>query len=272
MIRVGVIGTGALGHAIASGLASHSIPGAALAAIAGRPHSQHTLEALARSWACQATTEPLTLPAAGVNLVVEAAGAEAAKEYAIPLLRAGCDVIIMSTGALADTDFVAELKQVAAAVSRRVHLPSGSIAGIDGILSSMESGDVEVRVTTRKRPDALAGAPHFNESAFDIMALDEEMVVFEGNAQEAVAGFPSNLNVALTLATAVGSFDRVKVRIVADPKAEFTTHQIEMAAKSGTMTVEMVNRRSATNPRSSWLAALSALATIRRLASPLRIG
>ncbi|MDB5529893.1 MAG: Aspartate dehydrogenase [Devosia sp.] len=272
MIRVGVIGTGALGHAIASSLAAHSIPGVELTAIAGRPYSPRDIDALARSWDCQATTEPLTMPGSGANLVVEAAGADAAKQYAIPLLQAGCDVIIMSTGALADMEFVTELKRVAAAVSRRVYLPSGSIAGIDGILSAMESGPVAVRVTTRKRPEALAGAPHFTTSGIDVLAFERETTVFEGNAQEAVAGFPSNLNVALTLATAAGSFDRVRVRIIADPKAEFTTHQIEVVAKSGTMTVEMVNRPSASNPRSSWLAALSAIATIRRLASPLRIG
>ncbi|HEY4202527.1 MAG TPA: aspartate dehydrogenase [Devosiaceae bacterium] len=272
MIRVGVIGTGAIGHAIASSLADAPIPGVELTGIASRPHARLRAEKLAAQWHCAATTDPMTLPRTGANLVVEAAGAVAAKQYAIPLLEAGCDVIIMSTGALADAEFVAELRRVAAACSRRVHLPSGSIAGIDGILSAMESGGVEIRVTTRKHPQALVGAPYFDQTGLDVTQLTTATTVFEGNAREAVAGFPSNLNVALTLATAAGGFDHVKVRIVADPEAQFTTHQIEVAAKSGTITVELTNKPSESNPKSSWLAALSAIATIRRIASPLRIG
>jgi aspartate dehydrogenase len=271
MIGVGVIGTGALGSSIAQSLAAGQIPGVKLAAIAGRGGLER-LDALARQWDCRATTEPLSLADLGANIVVEAAGAEAARQYALPLLGAGCDIVIMSTGALADDQFVAKLKQVATATSRRVYLPSGSIAGIDGILSSMESEIYSVQVTTRKHPNALIGAPHLIEQATDLSNLDAALIVFEGNAREAVAGFPSNLNVALTLATAIGDADRVQVRIIADPAATFTSHQIEVAAASGNMTVEMSNLPSATNPRSSWLAALSAVATIRRIASPLWIG
>ncbi|MDB5562852.1 MAG: Aspartate dehydrogenase [Hyphomicrobiales bacterium] len=271
MIGVGVIGTGALGSSIARSLAGGQVPGVELTAIAGRSRS-HRLDALAREWECQATADPLSLADLGANVVVEAAGAEAAREYALPLLGAGCDVVLMSTGALADADFVARLKQVATAASRRIYLPSGSIAGVDGLLSAMESEVHSVRVTTRKHPNALVGAPHLVESATDLSKLDAPLVVFEGNAREAVAGFPSNLNVALTLATAIGDADRVQVRIIADPAATFTSHRIEVSAASGQMTVEMSNLPSATNPRSSWLAALSAVATIRRIASPLWIG
>ena len=272
MIKVGIIGTGAIGSAIASSLAHGAIPGARLVAIAGRPQSQERLSAQAQEWNCRALTEPSLLPNAGANLIVEAAGAAVAKQYAIPLLQAGSDLVIMSTGALADLGFVAELRTVAASALRRVYLPSGSIAGIDGILSAMESGGVEIRVTTRKRPEALAGAPYFAETGLDVASLTTATTVFEGDARQAVAGFPANLNVALTLACAGGGFDHVKVRIVADPEAEFTVHQIEVLANSGSIVVEMTNRPSETNPKSSWLAALSGIATIRRLASPLHIG
>jgi aspartate dehydrogenase len=136
----------------------------------------------------------------------------------------------------------------------------------------MESGGVEIRVTTRKRPEALAGAPYLAEAGLDLTNLTTATTVFEGDAREAVAGFPANLNVALTLASAGGGFDHVKVRIVADPETDFTVHHIEVLARSGRIVVEMTNRPSETNPKSSWLAALSGIATIRRIASPLRIG
>jgi aspartate dehydrogenase len=272
MTGVGVIGTGALGHSIASRLAAGAIPGVTLAAIAGRPGSYARLEVLARQWNCQATTSPLDMPALGANLVVEAAGIGAARQYAAPLLTTGADVVIMSSGALATPGFVADLKRAAAAADRRVYLPSGSIAGLDGLLAAMEGGVVDVRITTRKHPAALRDAPYLTGSALDLDHLDEALVVFEGNAQDAIAGFPSNVNVAVTLATAVGDFERVKVRVVADPEATYTMHRIEVTANSGTMTVELFNYPSPANPRSSSLAALSALATIRRTASKLRVG
>lgn len=272
MTGVGVIGTGALGHSIASRLAADAIPGVTLAAIAGRPGSDARLEALARQWNCRTTTSPLDLPALGANLVVEAAGVDAARQYAAPLLTNGADVIIMSSGALATPGFVADLKRAAAAAGRRVYLPSGSIAGLDGLLAAMEGGVVDVRITTRKHPAALRDAPYLAGSSIDLDHLDEPLVLFDGNARDAIASFPSNVNVAVTLATAIGDLDRVKVRVIADPDATFTMHRVEVAANFGNMIVELCNYPSPANPRSSALAALSALATIRRSASLLRVG
>jgi len=272
MLNVGVIGMGALGHAIADRVAAKGVSGAALSAIAGRPRSRDRLDALAQQWGCLFTTEPLQLPLQGAGLVIEAAGVEAARNYAIPLLRAGCDIVLMSSGALIDREFTHELCCTASSFGRRVHLPSGSIAGLDGILSAMESNVQEIRVTSRKHPRALVGAPYLTAASVDLADLKEPQVVFEGTAREAAAGFPANLNVAVTVAMAVGDLDKVRVRIIADPGAPQTIHVIEMAAESGTMTVEMFNRPSIDNPRSSWLAALSALATIRRIASPVQVG
>ncbi|MBO0867280.1 MAG: DUF108 domain-containing protein [Micromonosporaceae bacterium] len=272
MITVGVIGVGALGATIAGRLAAGAIPDVVLTAIAGRPGTHDRLASLASRWDCQATTEPLKLPSLGVNLVVEAAGVDAAGQYVAPLLAAGADVIVMSSGALAKPGMVKELERAAEAAHRRVYLPSGSVAGLDGLLAALEGGAVEVQLTTTKHPQALAGAPYLTESAIDLADLDTPRVVFDGNAREAIAGFPSNVNVAITLAAAVGDFERVRVRVVADPDTAQTMHRVELAADSGTMTVELANRPSPANPRSSSLAALSALATIRRHASALQIG
>ena len=272
MIGVGIIGIGALGRRIAGNLVANAIPGVTLAAVAGRPGSAERLAGLASQWGCRATTNPLDLPALGVRLVVEAAGVDAARDYSVPLLAGGVDVIIMSSGALAAPGMVSQLRRSAVAAHRRVYLPSGSIAGLDGLLAAMEGGDVEVHITTRKHPDALRDAPHLTASGIDLDDLDTELTVFDGNARDAIAGFPSNVNVAVTLATAAGDFDRVRVSIVADPATIRTVHRVEVTANSGTMTVELFNRPSPANPKSSSLAALSALAAIRRCASPLLVG
>jgi aspartate dehydrogenase len=269
---VGVIGIGALGHCIANLIAMGSIPGVELTAIAARASSQQRLEHLAETWHCRSTTQALELPSMGAEFVVEAAGVGAARQYTAELLRAGSDVVLMSTGALVDPDFVATIKTAAAAARRRVHLPSGAIAGLDGLLAAMESGVTEARITTRKHPDALRGAPYLDAAAIDVDRLQQAEVVFRGNAREAIAGFPANVNVAVTVAMAVGDLERVRVEVVADPAATSTVHRIEVTAPSGTISVELSNRPSPDNPRSSWLAALSAVATIRRTVSSLQVG
>ncbi|MCP8937461.1 aspartate dehydrogenase [Alsobacter sp. SYSU M60028] len=271
MTGVGVLGHGALGHAIAQALGSGQVPGARLVGIAGRRLSDD-LECLARACDCAALDAPSALPALGARLIVEAAGASAVREHALPLLEAGCDVILMSTGALGDAALLARLKDAATAHGRKIYLPSGAIAGLDGIRAAMEAGVETVRITTRKHPRALAGSPYLDEHPLDLAGLAEARVIFEGSARDAIAGFPSNVNVSLTLATLVGSPDRVQVRIIADPHAEMTQHRIEVTAASGTMAIDVANQPSPLNPRSSWLAALSAIAMVRQLVAPIWIG
>jgi aspartate dehydrogenase len=272
MVGIGILGAGALGQAIADSICSGSIPGVTLAAIAGRPGSEARITALAERWACRATTDPTELPRLGAGLIVESAGVEAVRSHAVTLLGSGCDLVVMSVGALADEGFASELRHAAAQAGRRVFLPSGAIAGLDGILSAGEAGPLQVRITTRKRPAALAGAPYLALSGIELAGIKAETTIFEGSAREAADGFPANLNVAVTLACAVGDVDAVEVRVIADPAVTHTHHRIEVAARSGDITVELTNVPSATNPRSSWLAALSALATIRRIVSPIWIG
>jgi aspartate dehydrogenase len=268
---VGIIGVGAVGQVIAGTLASGSIPGVELVAVAGRASSRSRLAHFARQWHCRATTDPSELPALGAALVVEAAGVEAATTYTGGLLASGTDVVLMSTGALADMAFLSSVKAAARAAGRRVHLPSGALAGLDGLMAAMEAGVDQVRITTSKHPSALRGAPYLDGSPV-LDRLTGPTLLFDGNAKEAIAGFPANINVAVTLATVVDDLDKVRVRIVADPGATSTTHKVEVLARSGSMTVELNNHPLPANPRTSWLAALSAVATIRKLTSPVGMG
>jgi aspartate dehydrogenase len=272
MRAVGIIGVGALGRIIADALAAGSIPDVQLIAIAARASSQPRLGDLARRWHCRASTDPLELPALGAALVVEAAGVEAATAYTCDLLSSGADVLMMSTGALADPAFLADVRAAARAAGRRLYLPSGAIAGLDGLMAAMEAGIDQACITTSKHPSALANAPYLSGTSIRLDRLTGPTVLFDGNAREAIAGFPSNINVAVTLATVVDDLDKLRVRIVADPAATSTTHKVEVRARCGSMTVELNNVPLPANPRTSWLAALSAVATIRRLASPISLG
>ncbi len=59
-----------------------------------------------------------------------------------------------------------------------------------------------VRMTTRKPPRGLAGAPYLVAHGISVDGLNAPKQVFRGTAREAAAGFPANVNVAAALALA----------------------------------------------------------------------
>ncbi len=279
MVRVGLVGCGSIGRFIADALARGQVPGMRLHAIA-----DVTAEAasVAQAYACAFTTAALDLPGLGVDLAVEAAGGAAARALAVPLLRAGCDVMLMSVGAMADAAFAAEVAEAAAAAGRRVAcvthslrhpwLRIGAIGGLDAVRAAAVAGIAEVLLTTRKPPRGLAGAPWFDRHPVDLDALTEPAVVFEGNAAEAIAAFPANVNVAVALSLAGVGPARTRVRIVAEPGLNRNVHEVTVRGDFGELRVEIANVPSPRNPRTAMLAGLSAIAALRRIAAPIVIG
>lgn len=271
-LRVGLIGIGAIASVVAEGLAAGLVPGARLHGVAGRPSHQAELGALAQRFACVTTTAPADLPAIGAQVVLEAAGVSAAREFAPAILEQGVDVVLMSVGVLADASFRARLADIATRRRCRIHVPSGGIAGLDGARAAAVGDLTEVTVTTRKAPASLRGAPYLEAKAIDLDSITEPTVIFEGTAAEAIAGFPANVNVSVALGFAIGNPDGVRVRLVAEPGLSEFAQDIRLAGDFGSIEVSVRGRPSATNPRTSRLAGLSALSTLRRLTSPIQIG
>jgi aspartate dehydrogenase len=96
-------------------------------------------------------------------------------------------------------------------------------------------------------------------------------LIFEGSAAEAVKAFPANVNVAATLCLAAREGE-VRVRIIADPDIKVNRHEIVVEGDFGQMTTRVDNVPSPRNPRTSYLAALSAIATLRSIVEPMKIG
>jgi aspartate dehydrogenase len=128
-----------------------------------------------------------------------------------------------------------------------------------------------VVLTTRKHPSTLLDVASTDAPAPATLASAQ--VVFEGNAVEAVRRFPFNINVAATLSLAGLGPERTMVRIIADPDAKGNTHEIYARGKSGVLRFTMENVPHPDNPRTSHLAALSAIETLRSAcAGGLRLG
>jgi aspartate dehydrogenase len=176
------------------------------------------------------------------TVIVESASQQAAKDYAPKIVAGNVDLIVMSVGALLDMN----LK------SNKIHISSGAIGGLDAISSANLAGVEEVVLTTRKNPRVLD--------------LDdrEEKLVYEGDAHEAVRRFPREMNVAATLALTVQP-EKVKVRVISDPKVDRNVHEIRVKWKHGEMLLQFSNDPHPDNPKTSALSAWSAIRLLRQI-------
>jgi aspartate dehydrogenase len=207
------------------------------------------------------------------DLVVEAAGQSAVADVAVPGLEAGCDVMVLSVGALADADLRERVVRTAEDAGRVVHVPSGAIAGLDAVKAAALTGDLNaVSLTTTKNPAGLEGAPYLEENDVDVGEFDAATTVFEGAATEAALAFPSNINVAMALSLAGIGPDDTTVRIVADPEEQNNVHHIEATGEMGTVETTVHNVPSPTNPKTSYLAAVSAIEKLRTMGATVRVG
>ena len=270
VVRVAVAGAGAIATVLIDGIARGSGGLARVTAIGRLDMEAPRVDAYALRQSAAAFADLERLPEYG-SLVIEAAGPEVVRRYAAGWLANGADVMVLSAGALVDPIFAGELRAVARAHGRRILVPSGAIAGIDGIRAGALGGLRSLRLRTTKPPRGLAGAPHVVATGIDLDALTEATTIFEGSVADAVRGFPSNVNVAAVLALA-GDGVAVRVSVVADPASTTNTHEIEASGDFGTFTVRLDNLPSPANPKTSALAPLSALAMLRRLSQSLWVG
>lgn len=270
--RVGLVGCGTIGSQLAMSVDSDKIANASLVALfdVAEGNLQNLKSKLHSS--PEAHSDFARFLASGANIVVEAASQDAVRAFGRATLEAGKDMMIMSVGAVADGGFLAELLQAAAKKGCRIYVPTGAIAGIDAIRSVRNLLD-SVTLTTTKNPKALAGAPFFETSRIRLEDIAKSTVVYEGAAAEAIRAFPANVNVAAVLSLAGIGVDRTKVRIVADPQATTNRHEIVATGSFGEIRIMVDNVPSPGNPKTSFLAVLSAIECLRSICDDgMRIG
>jgi len=202
------------------------------------------------------------------SLLVEAAGGAAVPELARSAFAAGKDLMVISAGALLDHP---ALFEEARRRNCRLLVPSGAIAGLDGIKSACEGQVERVTMTTRKPPRALEGAPYLRQHGIALAGLTEEREVFRGSAREACRGFPENVNVSAAVSLAGIGPDRTEIRILAVPGLTRNSHDVEIVGEFGELRISIRNVPSE-NPRTGKLAALSIVRSIRQAFDPVRIG
>ena len=263
--RIAIAGLGAIGRVIARRLAD-GIPGLALAcAAAGN-------EEKARAWLKEQGIDCPVVPLADfpqhADIAIECAPASQLDAICRPMLEAGKSVMVLSCGALLPRP---DLIDLAKSSGGRIIVPTGALLGLDAVAASAEGTIASVRMTTRKPPNGLKGAPHLEKNNISVDGLNEAKLVFSGTAREAAAGFPANVNVAAALSLAGVGPDKTMIDIWADPAMTRNCHSIEVDSDSArfTMTIENVPSE---NPKTGKNVALSVIAALRKMRAPLAVG
>jgi Predicted dinucleotide-utilizing enzyme len=271
-LDIGLIGCGTIGTEIATAVHTGRVPNTNLTAVFDIDEEQTKTLVESLDGAPNPVDSVSTL-ITEADLVVEAAGQAAVQSVAVDVLESNTDLMIMSVGALAETSLRRSVIEAADGESSRLYVPSGAIAGLDAIKAAALANELSsVTLTTRKPPSGLEGAPYIEDNEIDLNGLEEESVIFEGSATEAARAFPANVNVAMSLSLAGIGPEETAVTVVADPDEINNVHQIAAEGSAGRIQTTVQNVPSPTNPKTSYLAALSAIEKLRSITGAVSTG
>ena len=264
-LTVGVVGLGAIGRRVCQAL-DEGLPGVTLVAATARDRTRG--EAFLKSLGTPVPFVSLDELVAAAEVVVEASTQAHLAEIAPKALGAGRDLVVLSCGALLGrADWVA----LADRHGGRIHVPSGAIAGLDGVKGGAVGPITAVTMESRKAPAGWAGAPWVVEQKIDLDAIREETLIFQGPATQACGAFPANVNVLAALSLAGVGPERTTTKIYAVPGLTRNTHRISVEGEFGSLAIEVRNVPSE-NPHTGRLSYLSTIALLRDLGATLRVG
>jgi len=203
------------------------------------------------------------------DLIVEAVNAPDTRQLVRQAILAKKDVLVMSVGKFIEGESIFKLAQKQGV---RVLIPSGAIAGIDAIKAASLKSIDRITLTTRKPTYGFADNAYVQHKRINLSQIKKETVLFEGNVAEAVKCFPQNINVAATLALASNSKDKLKIRITTSPEFKVNSHEIEVVGEFGRLVTKTENVVCPDNPKTSFLAVLSAVRTLKEYFQGVKIG
>jgi len=262
MRNVGLIGFGSIGARVAAAIARGDAGGTILRCVLVREPSRHTGTMHAHKFTL---TESRDRFIEGLDLVVECAGHQAVRDHAEWILSKGCDLVVLSAGAFADHNLLDRVVAAATAAGKRVVIPSGAIAGLDGLGAAALGRITYVTHVVRKPPRAFSDAQLANADR------SQRTLLFSGRSQEGVGLFPENVNVAAAVSLAGIGFQRTQLDVVSDPTVTMNTHEIDAAGEFGRLRVTMENNPSE-NPKTGTIVAMSVIKVLRQMSAPLVVG
>lgn len=266
-LRIGIVGCGAIGTELARSIETRFFNQASLEALC------EVVPERAKKLANRLKYIPQVLPLAElvekVDLVIEAASLEAVPQVLQLCLEKGRDVMVMSVGGLLGKE---DFFEKANKRGIRIYVPSGAVGGMDAIKAA-HLGDIKkVTLVTTKPPASYEGAPFVVQNKINLQNIQSDTVLFEGTADQAVQGFPRNINVSAILSLCGIGSKKTWVRVVASPASKWNSHEITVEGTFGKFVARADNHPLPSNPKTSALSPLSAIAMIKGILSNVKIG
>lgn len=266
-LRLGVAGLGTIGLAVARRVDAGEAGDMVVSAVSAR--DTHKAAGNVSGFVHVPDVVPIADIGEHCDVVLECAPRSVFDELAASAIANGCIFVPLSVGALLDRP---ELVEQARESGAKILVPTGALIGLDAVKAIAQGNVTSITMETRKPPRGLKGAPHIAATGVDLDSISEPLKVFSGTAREAAKGFPANVNVAAALGLAGIGPDRTMVEIWADPTVQHNTHSIRAKSDSSDFAMTIQNIPTEENPPTGKITALSALATLQRLTSPLVVG
>lgn len=263
-MKLGLIGAGAIARYVGEALIER---GHVVEAVLLRPEKIRKMQTGDGDGPCYVASVS-ELPR-DIDHVVECAGHQALREFGAAVLGAGFDMTTLSIGALADQALADDLAGAAHKGNAKLHLASGAIGALDCLRAANIGALQSVRYSGRKPPEGWRGSPA--ETKIDLSDLGgEPHTHFAGTARRAALEYPKNANVAAAVAIAGLGFDDTQVELIADPTISANIHELHAVGEFGEFEFRIAGSALSDNPRSSALAAMSAVSCV--LESSKQIG
>jgi aspartate dehydrogenase len=259
-MRVLLIGYGAIARTVSAAIDGDER--LKIVAVLSRAERRAALRAeLGDAMHVLASVDELVAP---IDCALECAGHSGVTAHVPALLRKGIDVIMTSVGSLATPGLAETLEAAAREGGSQLTLVPGAVAGIDALAAARPFGLSSVVYTGRKPPLGWLDTPA--EKITDLRALKTAVTLFEGSAREAARLYPKNANVAATIALAGAGMDATRVRLIADPAIERNIHTLHAEGSFGELDMTISGKPLANNPKTSALAAYSAVRALQNRA------
>jgi aspartate dehydrogenase len=270
ILKIGIVGCGAIGSSLAKIIVKDLRASAELTALFDINKKKLKLLAGKVSRSKNLETRNLAQLIRRCQLVIEAASAKSSWEIARETIIEGRDIMVMSVGGIAP--HFSKLHKLAGKHGTSIYIPSGAIAGIDALKAARGGRLRKVILRTVKNPASFKDVEYVKSKRLRLNGLKEDKILFSGPAASAIKHFPQNINVAAVLGLAGLGLDKTKVEIIASSRVKNNVHKISIESNAGTVETCTENVVHPDNPKTSYLAVLSALATLRQILEPVKIG
>lgn len=267
LVRIGIIGLGAIGSRLVE-ILSREFTHVARVEYLCDLHKERIRD-IKKRWVPRARGLSWPSLISRSDFIIEAASQGIALDVARRALEQNKQVLILSVGGLLAPN---GLTPHLAMTQGKLWIPSGALAGVDGLLAARQGHIRQVTLTTRKPLAGLKGAPYLQNRKIDLSKIKRPTLVFEGDAWQAIQAFPKNINVAATLALAGLGPRKTRVRIFTSPTYQRNQHEVEVEGDFGRIRTVVENLPSPRNPKTSELAILSTLALLKKIFNRVHVG